>query len=248
MSETTKLCECGCGQKTSVFRGKPRRFIYKHHLHCQTEETRLKKSNAMKGKLVGEKNPMWNKHPTKETRQKLSDKSKGINNPNYGKISAMRGKKQSEGTKKKMSLAQMGHITSSETRIKIGNANKGKKPMLGFKHSTESKKIMSESKTGKTGENSSNWRGGISFEPYCPKFNNEFKELIRNKFNRLCFLCGKTETENGRKLSVHHVNYDKSCLCADYKCEFVPLCSRCHLKTNGDRDQWEQTILKKLMI
>ena len=96
------------------------------------------------------------------------------------------------------------------------------------------------------GENSPLWKGGISFEPYCPKFNEAFKESIREKFGRVCFLCPTTEDENGRKLDVHHVSYDKDCLCDDSDCEFVPLCIRCHSKTNHDREYWEQAIMEKL--
>ena len=152
------LCECGCGQETTVYRGVPKKFVHGHHrLH----------------------------------------------------------KKHSNSAKKKLSEASKGSKHTSETKLKIGNA---------LKH------------------NKHNWMGGISFEPYCPKFNYEFKESIREKFGRVCFMCGAPE--NGRKLSVHHVNYDKSCLCSEIECEFVPLCASCHGKTsNGDREYWESLIL-----
>ena len=101
----------------------------------------------------------------------------------------------------------------------------------------------------RTGENHPNWQGGISFEPYCEKFNDEFKEYIRIKFDRKCYLCGKTEEENGKKLSVHHCNYQKLCGCAqneedqkedDKTCQFIPLCVSCHAKVHGDREKWER--------
>lgn len=95
-------------------------------------------------------------------------------------------------------------------------------------------------------ENHPRWKGGSSFEPYCIKFNNEFKESIREKFNRVCFICGISERENGRRLDVHHVNYNKNCLCDDSVCEFVPLCISCHSKTNSKRVDWEKRIIDKL--
>ena len=62
---------------------------------------------------------------------------------------------------------------------------------------------------GTRGEETSNWRGGISFEPYCIKFDTSYKRRIRNLFGNECFLCGLSEADNGRKLDVHHVNYNK---------------------------------------
>lgn len=93
------------------------------------------------------------------------------------------------------------------------------------------------------GENSSAWKGGISFEPYCEKFDEPFKEYIREKFGRICFLCSKTEAENGQRLSVHHVNYNKDCGCdGDLTCQFVPLCRSCNTKVNFNREMWEAKI------
>ena len=93
------------------------------------------------------------------------------------------------------------------------------------------------------GENAPGWKGGKSFEPYCHKFNDEFKEYIRDKFGRICFLCDKTEAENGRRLSVHHVNYNKDCGCdEDETCQFAPLCISCNSKVNFNRKMWESKI------
>ena len=91
-------------------------------------------------------------------------------------------------------------------------------------------------------ENSSNWKGGISFLPYCTKFNKKFKDKIRNEFNRECFICGITEKISERKLSIHHVNYNKDCLCNDLKCYFIPLCCSCHARTSFNRVFWEKLL------
>lgn len=90
-----------------------------------------------------------------------------------------------------------------------------------------------------SGKNNPSWLGGKSFEPYCPKFNNQKKEDVRNKYNRKCLVCGKDEKTNGRKLDVHHVDYDKDQGCDGKKWELVPLCKSCHSKTgNGNRLIW----------
>jgi hypothetical protein len=105
------------------------------------------------------------------------------------------------------------------------------------------------------GENHHNWKGGVSFEPYCLKFNKKFKNYIRAKFGNVCYLCGKTVEENGEKLSIHHVNYNKACGCANTEedrktdnneCQFVPLCRSCNSKMNKDRDKWEKHIKNKM--
>lgn len=164
----------------------------------------------------------------------------------------------SDKTRKKISDAGLGRKLSEEHRRKIGERNKGKnlgnsgalgrkhteadlKKMRGRKYSREALRKMSEAQRGEKGNN---WQGGISSGKYCYKFNSSFKESVRDKFGRVCFICGTPE--NGRKLSVHHVNYDKSCLCSEIKCEFVPLCMSCHGKTSHNREYYENLILEKL--
>ena len=89
------------------------------------------------------------------------------------------------------------------------------------------------------GERNPNWKGGISFEPYCSKFNNQFKERVRAFFSYECLICGKSQEENEIKLSVHHVDYDKNACCdGSEQPIFASLCKRCHTKTNYDRERW----------
>ena len=88
------------------------------------------------------------------------------------------------------------------------------------------------------GEKSVHWKGGISFEPYCPKFNKEFKERVRAFFDYKCVECGTPQKET--KLGVHHVNFDKQSCCNDKVPLFVPLCPSCHTKTIHNREHSEQ--------
>lgn len=85
------------------------------------------------------------------------------------------------------------------------------------------------------GENTSNWRGGLSFGQYCSLFNKKFKENIRRKFNRKCFICGKLEENEKYKLSIHHVDYFKLSICKGRDWAFLPLCTSCHAKTSFNR-------------
>lgn len=88
------------------------------------------------------------------------------------------------------------------------------------------------------GENNPSWKGGVSFEPYCKKFNKIKREEIREKFERVCFLCGKNKEENfGRNLSVHHIDYNKMQGCK-HSWHLISLCLSCHVKTNFNRHYW----------
>lgn len=123
------------------------------------------------------------------------------------------------------------------------NLNYGN-PNCGKTHSEETRKKISEARKG---ENHPNWRGGISFEPYCPSFNETFKEQVREYFGRKCLLCKKTKEENGnRRLSIHHIDYNKNQGCDGSHWLVCPLCTRCHIKTNKDRDKWQRILTEKV--
>lgn len=88
-----------------------------NHQGKMSEETKQKLSVIMKGRNVGDKNGMYGKHHSLETRQKISK-----NNPKY-----MLGKNLSENAKKMISLANKGRIVTQETKDKIKKTkiNKG---------------------------------------------------------------------------------------------------------------------------
>jgi len=92
---------------------------------------------------------------------------------------------------------------------------------------------------GMVGENSPNWRGGISFEPYCPKWTPELRMRIRAFFNNQCVVCGKSGSKEKRMLSCHHVEYNKKACCDGKPVQFAALCQHHHNQTNFDRDRWE---------
>lgn len=73
-------------------------------------------------------------------------------------------------------------------------------------------------------------RGGI----YCEEFDEACKERIREKYNRLCYVCDKNEKNNGRKLDVHHVDMNKDQGCNGNEWKLVPLCKVCHGKSHYD--------------
>ena len=94
-----------------------------------SEETRRKLSETHKGLQAGEKHPMFGKHHSDESKNKISESQSGEKNHFFGKH-------HSEETKQKMRDAHKGKSLSEETKIKLSLANKGKH------HSEESKQKM----------------------------------------------------------------------------------------------------------
>ncbi len=164
------------------------------------------------------------------------------------------GKKHTGTTRSKETIEKVkqkitGKKRTYEQCLRIGNAkigkepwNKGKKgvqigPNHGKNFSQEWKNKLSTYRKGVyCKEKHPLWKGGISFEPYCPKFDEQFKERVRAFFNHTCVLCG--EKQNGYKLPVHHVEYDKYVCCNGNPPLFVLLCKSCHAKTNFNREYW----------
>ena len=172
------------------------------------------------------------------------------------------GKHHSPETREKLRQARLGKVHSPETREKLRAATRAamsrpeyreklRQARLGKHHTPEVREKIRQANLGKhhtpetlermSGERNHSWRGGISFEPYCLKFSDDFRERVRGFWEYRCGLCGKTQVENGRALSVHHVHYLKEACCDEMiKPLFVPLCMTCHSKTNsGDRNEWE---------
>jgi len=95
------------------------------------------------------------------------------------------------------------------------------------------KKKQSDAAKKRTGDKNPSWKGGVSFVPYCPKFNREFKERVRAYFGYQCIECGEIQTT--RNFVPHHVNYDKMVCCNNVKPLFVLLCQSCNSKSNGNK-------------
>ena len=85
------------------------------------------------------------------------------------------------------------------------------------------------------GKHNPAWNGGSSFGQYAIEFNDKCKESSRIRYGRICQYpgCGKTEEDNGRKLDVHHIDYNKQNCSED---NLIPLCKKHHMKTSGKRE------------
>lgn len=211
-----------------------------------SEETRRKLSEAKKNisdetraKMSGwQKDKMF----STETKRKMSEAAK-----NRSPISEETRLKMSEShtdptdeTRQRMSKAHDGRVISDETRTKLSEAAKAR-----FE-SADARAKISEANRGKTlseehriklscakqGITISEWDGFAVESKYCPKFNEACKERNREKYDRLCFLSNATEAENGKKLSVHHVDMNKQQGCDNHVWQLVPLCTSYHSRAH----------------
>jgi len=171
------------------------------------------------------------------------------------------GRRQTEEAKRKVSEARRGKSLSVEHRQKLSGPRPHMVPWnKSMKMSEEFCKIVSEAHKGKPsprkgirlteeqrrrhsavrqGISIEEWEGYSSFEPYCHLFNFKLKEKIRNRDNRLCQLCGKSEIINGRRLDVHHIDGDKMQGCNHRRWHLVALCRSC----NTSKDTIEKEFL-----
>jgi len=98
---------------------------------------------------------------------------------------------------------------------------------------------------GLFGADNPNWQGGKSFEPYPLGWTKTHKEQIRFRDGYKCQICGIPEIETGRKLYVHHIDYDKNNIKPD---NLIALCLSCHSKTNFNRGYWLQMFIQKVEV
>ena len=210
--------------------------------HVVSDNTKKKQSESTK--------IFWQTPEGLLKKQRMSKRtSKRLRGKTYKQLYGDRAEK----IRRKIGDAQKGIPKSEEHNKKVGEAKRGKKRKP---FSKEWKKKLGDATRGKTyeeiygsranierikrseshkGEKSYLWRGGISFKPYGLAFNRNLREIIRDRDKRKCQICGKTEFKNGKKLAVHHINYNKKD--NDPK-NLISLCKSCHSETNHNRDYW----------
>ncbi len=182
---------------------------------------------------MGENNPMYGLK-----RPEHSERMSGEGNPFYGKKHTEETNRKHAEAKKGKPLSEEASRNLSEYNINVGrwvgenNYWYGKtgelSPMYGKHHTKETKRKISEANSG---ENSSNWLGGISFEPYGLEFNEALKKEIRERDNYICQVCGKLNSKH-----VHHIDYNKK---NNDSTNLIILCGSCHNKTNFNRMNYE---------
>ena len=184
---------------------------------------------------------IWNKGLTKKEIPQLSNSGvkKGTIPWNKGKGHPLKPQLCECGCGQ-LTSGEWNHTTKKYRQYIQGHQYKEGKScyMYGKKHT---KKTMEKI----CGENSPQWKGGLSFEPYGLDFNKGFKEKIRNRDNYCCIVCNIPQEKLKYKLCVHHVDYNKK---NNFYQNCVSLCRNCHSATNSNRIHWKtffQSLLKE---
>ena len=252
MSEKIQFCACGCGgipkQGNKYINGHNRRGV------TVLDTTRKRLSEAgikrFENSLEREKSPQAQKkrYENPEERDKTG-KAMLVHHKDHPETAIKMSnshKKRYEDPKEREKTSEAGlkyyeeHLVSNTIKEKLSQAATKRYEDI------EERILQSCRRLGIPRED---WDGFGSV--YCELWCEELREYIRDKYNRVCYICGKTEEENlvkwDEKLSVHHVDYNKDCGCDDTECILVPLCKKCHGKTTfGDREMWENLIIKML--
>lgn len=145
-----------------------------------------------------------------------------------GRIAWNKGKKFSEETKRKMSLARIGR-----PKAKNGfSFHKGHKLNVGYKHTLEWRKLMSERMKG---DKHFAWKGGVTKVNETIRKSLDYKlwrEAVFKRDNYICVQCNKNKEVSG-KLNAHHIKpfslFPELRFAID---NGITLCVSCHKKTD----------------
>ena len=96
----------------------------------------------------------------------------------------------------------------------------------------------------KIGDTNPNWRGGISYEPYCSVWKDkEYKESIKQRDEYTC------QNENcwriSKNLVIHHIDYNKK-YC--HHKNLITVCASCNSRANSNRRYWQKYYEQKIKI
>ncbi len=244
---SNKSCICDICKKTITKRQKA---MHKLWQHTPGYREKMKAVQFKKGHEVplewrkAVSNTQKNKVESMETRIKKSMAHKKrwenpnesmINNLNYMKSKRLKHfpysvrKKLSE---KRKELIKNGLVKYFGNGIEIPSGKGTLNPFYGKKHTLQTKMKMSIFHADNKREKNPNWLGGINAK-YPHNFNKNLKNFIRYRDCYQCMGCLKLEedqiAENGKKLSIHHIDYNKNNNNVE---NLISLCHQCHAKTN----------------
>ncbi len=144
---------------------------------------------------------------------------------------------------------------SLKKHLKNIDRSGGNNPFYGKKHSTEYKEQASKSRAGQRsynqeqyeklcektprGANHPNWGGGPALGCYPSGWTKKLKNKIKERDDYTCLICN----ERGKKLCIHHIDYDKNNL---KESNLATTCKSCHTKTNYNRQSWQAFFFERI--
>ncbi len=229
-------CEYGCGQEAKYQFRNGKWCCSSNVSKCQNIRDVIKRKRE--GQIV-----------SIETRRKQSEAKKGKISWRKGKsYIELYGKKKADKLKKLCKERNIGKVKCKTIRLKISKSLK-ENGWYGYwegkKRPDHSEQMKGENHPffGRYGEESSNWKGGISFEPYCEIWSDQdYKQSIKERDGNKCLnpYCFKT-SEN---LVIHHVDYNKkNC----HPGNLITICDSCNGRANKDRE-WHQLWYKAILF
>ena len=201
----------------------------------RSEESRKRYSESVK--------KLWQ---DPQYRQHMSDVHKGK--------STWKGRRHSEESRRKMSVAQVGRHPSDITRKRMSEALTGRpvseatrrkisEKKVGVPHPyRQSLELQRARREAFSGPRNPNWNGGTSFAPYSVDWTETLKRSIRERDHYACRMCGAPQ--GGIAFPVHHVDYNKK---NSTPSNLITLCVGCHGKTVKHREHWS-AYLQRLLL
>lgn len=120
------------------------------------------------------------------------------------------------------------------------NGHKGAITFSNWQHGYRCKTCDNISRVG---AGNSNWKGGLSCEPYCDIWiNTEYKETIKERDGYKC-LNPYCTAKNPNYLTIHHINYNKKSCGPE---NLITICRSCNARANKDRD-WHESWYKAVL-
>lgn len=127
-----------------------------------------------------------------------------------------------------------GTTLNAEGRRKLSEAHKGQVAWNKGKQGVYSEETLMKMSRVKQGKKPWNWKGGRA-SGYPDTWNNSLKDFIRERDGQVCQFCGKSQEENGCRLSVHHING----MPGDTSFQnLISLCISCHGSMKRKDNMW----------
>lgn len=238
------LCECGCGLRVTK---EGNRFIQHHQNRGRVMSDKQKSKIA---KTLTKSKPEaklcecgCGEYAKPGDRFIYNHHLRGVNFHKNSQTKVKKNYKPKQKSEPKLCGCGCGFYALPGNDYIAGHQTRGKKP------SQEHIAKIIKTKTGLCcGENNPNWRGGLSFDPYCKEFNEKLKRQIRDNYNNCDYISGLSDyvcnviNNKVQKLDVHHVDSNKNQGCDEVEWQLVPLSRRNHMRMNGNTQFWERLI------